>query len=149
MRLANVIDRCTVKTVTVAPTLCLAETARAMYAAEAAAILVMENDVLKGVLTAADICRSVTMANTDNPGWSGRAATALSKKLPLVTAEEKVNQVIAIMTTADIDYLPVVVEGTTQVISRSRLLGIQNAFLYDEVQHLQNYIDALHDAPND
>ena len=149
MRLVDVINSCTVKTVTVAPALYLAKALQAMYAAEAEAILVMENDQLQGVLTAADIFRALIMAKTDILDWNGPTATALGKKQPIITSEEGVTKVIAILTTADVEYVPVIVEGTTLVISRCRLLGIQNAFLYDEVQHLQDYIDALHDAPND
>lgn len=149
MRVADVINGCTVKTVTVAPELSLAAATRAMCSANAGVILVMENNLLQGILTAADIVRALLTANADILDWDSPTATALVKKLPIVTVEEKVTQVIEILTTADIDYLPVSVGDSILVVSRCRLLGIQNAFLYDEVQHLQNYIDALHDAPND
>ncbi len=149
MRLVDVLDSCCVKTVTVAPEVSLAVAARAMHQADAAAAMVMENGKLQGILTAGDILRTLTLASSVNLAWSGPITAALSKGLPNVTVEKKVAQVIEKMTAAGIDYLPVITGLATQVVSLCRLLQAHNTYLHGEVHHLQNYIDALHDAPND
>ena len=149
MRLAEVLDDCAVKSVTVAPQLSLAEAARSMHTVGAAAVLVMDNDLLQGILTAGDILRGLTSARKADLVWNGPVGTVIVKELPIVTMEEKIAQTIEIMTAAGIHYLPVIAEGAIRVVSLCRLLQVQNALLHGEVQHLQNYIDALHDAPND
>lgn len=149
MRLVDVVDSCYVKTVTVAPEVCLAVAARAMHKADAAVAMVMENGKLRGILTAGDILRSLVLANSVNLVWNGPVTAALSKELLTVSTEEKIAQAIEKMTAAEIDYLSVATGFATRVVSLCRLLQAQKAFLHGEVHHLQNYIDALHDAPND
>ncbi|GEM_PF-1624390 len=149
MRLAEVIDNCAVKTVTVASGLCLAAAARAMYKADCATVLIMDNDLFRGILTAGDILRVLTSVESANLVWNGPTTVAPIKELPIVTGQEKVAQVIEIMTAAGIDYLPVHAGGATRVVSLCRLLRAHNTYLHGEVNHLQTYIDALHDAPND
>lgn len=149
MRLAEAFDDCAVKTVTVALQLSLAEAARSMRKFGASAVLVMDNDLLQGILTAGDILRGLTEARKTNLEWNCPVRAAIVKEPPIVTAEEKIAQAIEIMTLTGIEYLPVVVGGDIRVVSLCRLLQKQNALLQGEIQHLQNYIDALHDAPND
>lgn len=149
MRLAEAFDDCAVKTVTVALQLSLAEAARSMRKFGASAVLVMDNDLLQGILTAGDILRGLIEARKTNLEWNCPVMAAIVKEPPIVTAEEKIAQAIEIMTLTGIEYLPVVVGGDIRVVSLCRLLQKQNALLQGEIQHLQNYIDALHDAPND
>lgn len=149
MRLADVLDDCAVKTVTVAPNISLAEAAAAMDKVGAAAVVVMDHDLLQGILTAGDILRGLTSAKTADLLWHGPVGAATVKELPIVAVEEKIAPTIGRMTGAGIDYLPVMAGGAIRVISLCRLLLVENALLHGEVQHLQNYIDALHDAPND
>ncbi len=149
MRLADVLDDCAVKTVTVAQQLCLAEAARAMREVGAAAVLVMDNDLLQGILTAGDILRGLTSTSNADLAWNGPVGTAIVRELPMVAVEAKIAQTIEIMTAAGTHYLPVIAEGALRVVSLCRLLQMQNTLLHGEVQHLQNYIEALHDAPND
>lgn len=149
MRLAEVLDDCAVKTVTAAPQLSLAEAAQSMRKDGAAAVLVMDNDLLQGILTAGDMLHGLTSVVKADLVWNCPVRAAIGKELPPVTVEEKVAQIIEKMTAADMDYLPVVAGDAVRVVSLCRLLQVQNAFLYGELQHLQNYIEALHDAPND
>ena len=46
------------------------------------------------------------------------------------------------------DIMPLLIVLTLPVTLGS-LLRAENALLHDEVRHLQTYINALHDAPND
>ncbi len=149
MRLVDVLDSCCVKTVTVAPEVSLAVAARAMHQADAAAAMVMENGKLQGILTAGDILRTLTLASSVNLAWNGPVTAVLAQELPTVFTDDKIGQVIEKMAAAEIDYLPVITGLATQVVSLCRLLQAQKAFLHGEVDHLQTYIDALHDAPND
>lgn len=70
-------------------------------------------------------------------------------KLVTVSPEELVGQVIARMTETGLDYIQVATAQGFVVVSLSSLLLAENSFLHGEMQHLQKYIDALHDAPND
>jgi CBS domain-containing protein len=149
MRLADVLDSCAVKTVTVGPEVSLAEAARAMHEADAAVAIVLENGGLQGVVTAGDILRGLTSATSPTLAWVGRVTSALPGEPQAVTAEERVGRVIAKMTAAGIDYLPVITKSATFVVALCNLLRAENAYLHGEVRHLQTYIDALHDAPND
>ncbi|KGO34600.1 MAG: CBS domain-containing protein [Desulfoprunum sp.] len=148
MRLAEVIDTCCVKTVTVTLEASLVEAARAMLEAEATAIIV-ENDRFREILTAGDILRRLTMAASPADAWHGPVTAALGEPVATVSGEESVGKAIEMMAAAGIDHQAVAVTQGIVVASLCRLLLAENALLHDEVRHLQNYIDALHDAPND
>ena len=149
MRVEDVLDDCAVKTVTVAPQLSLAEATRLMCKAGAGAVVVMDNDLLQGILTAGDILGGLSSAKTTDLVWNGPVGAAIVKELPIVAVEEKIARPIETMTATGNDYLPVISGGAIRVVSLCRLLLVENALLHGEVQHLQNYIEALHDAPND
>ncbi len=148
MRLSDIIDDCAVKTVTVVPGLSLASAARAMHLSDATAIIV-ENDRFQGILTAGDILRFLASATSPIEAWQGPVSTALGKESASATPEEPVGRVIEKMMVVGRDHLPVVVAQGIIVVSLSNVLLTENAQLHGEVYHLQNYIDALHDAPND
>jgi len=148
MRLADVIDDGAVKTVTVVPGLCLAEAARAMHGNDATAIIV-DNGRFQGILTAGDILRFLTSATSPIQAWQGPASAALGEESATAAPEEPVGRAIEKMIAARRDHLPVVAAQGIVVVSLSNLLLAENAHLHGEVHHLQNYIDALHDAPND
>ncbi len=149
MRLADVLDSCGARAVTVAPGTSLAEAAEAMHRAGATAALVVEDDRLRGLLTLGDFLRLLTTAPSPAAAWTNPVTAALSGEPGPATAEEKVGLTITRMTEAGIDHLPVTVAGGFAVVSLCNLLRAENAFLHGEVRHLQTYIDALHDAPND
>jgi CBS domain-containing protein len=148
MRLAEVLDSCCVKIVTVAPDVTLAEAARAMGQAGATAIVVESGSFL-GILTAADILRFLAPAPFPAEVWLGPVAAALGATVTTVPDEEPVGRAIEKMTTAGIDHLAVATNQGIVVVSLCRLVLAENALLRGEVDYLQNYIDALHDAPND
>ena len=75
--------------------------------------------------------------------------TVLSQETKTISPEETVSQAIEKMTAAETGHMFVAAAPETVVVSLLRLLLVENAFLHGEVQHLQTYIDALHDAPND
>lgn len=149
MRLADVLDRCVVRTVTVDPGISLAEAAQAMHRAGAPVLLVVEDQRPRSLLTAGDVLHSLTVAASPLRAWQGTLAAALTEAPKALTSEETVGRTLAGMMAAKIDYLPVTTAEGIVVVSLASLLMAENAFLQGEVHHLQTYIDALHDAPND
>lgn len=148
MRLADILDHCLLPTVIVDPEHSLAESARSMQRTGAPALLVEDQGLMMGLVTAEDIVRALVAAGEINDVWNG-PVRAIVRSLPIIAAEEKLAQVVGTMAAAGISALPVTVSGRTQVVGLCRLLQAQVASLHGEVQHLQTYIDALHDAPND
>ena len=148
MRLAEVLDSCCEKIVIVAPDVTLAEAARAMGQAGAAAIIVVGGG-FQGILTAGDIVRHLPPATFPADAWLGSVAAALGDTVTTVSDEEPVGRAIEKMTSAGIDHLAVATDQGIVVVSLCRLVLAENALLRGEVDYLQNYIDALHDAPND
>jgi CBS domain-containing protein len=149
MRIADVLDSCTVRTVTVNPEVSLAEAALLMHKAGVSVLLVVEGQRPRSLLTKGDILRSLTTAASPVLAWEGPLAATLSEAPRTLTSEETVGLALVGMMEAKIDYLPVMSVRGIVVVSFSNLLLAENAFLHGEVQHLQTYIDALHDAPND
>jgi CBS domain-containing protein len=147
MQLADVLDICTMKAVTVSPDVSLAEAVRAMHRDDAAVIHIEGR--LQGVLTPGDILRFLTLAASPILAWNGPVMAALGDDVEIIPAEEPIHQVIEKMSAAGINHLQVATTTGVAVVSLCRLLLVENAYLHGEVQHLQTYIDALHDAPND
>jgi hypothetical protein len=148
MRLADVLDTCCVPTVTVSAEVSLAQAVQTMFRDHAAAICIEGRP--RDILTAEAILRVLTRTTSPALAWSDPVAGALGEGLMILTKEEPVRRVIEKMLAAGIDHMPVAVSITgTAVVSLCRLLLVESAFLHGEVQHLQTYIDALHDAPND
>jgi len=149
MRLVDVLDICKAKLVEVTPETSLAEASQAMCAAEAAGALIIRPDGRQEILTRADIIRLLTMSASPLGAWQGPVIEAIVDSSEPIDPEMPVGLVIANMGKAGSEYRPVVTERGLVIISLCNLLMAENAFLHSEVQHLQTYIDALHDAPND
>ena len=148
MRLADVLETCCVQTVTVSPEVSLAQAAQTMYRDHAAAICIAGRP--QDMLTADAILRFLTRSASPALAWSGAVTTALGEGALILSEEEPIRRVIEKMLTAGMDHMPVAASKPgTFVVSLCRLLLMESAFLHGEVQHLQTYIDALHDAPND
>lgn len=148
MRLMDVLDRCCVKTVIASPEICMAEATRAMFSDNATVILVA-NERFQGILTAGDILRFLIVSASATDAWQSPVGSALREKAATISSEESVGLAIETMMAAGTDHLPVAAAQGIVIVSLCQLLQAANALLYSEVQHLQNYIDALHDAPND
>jgi CBS domain-containing protein len=147
MRLADVLDICSVKVVRVPPEVSLAEAVRAMHRDNAEIILVEGRPY--SILSGGDIFRLLTSASPPTVAWNGPVTTVPGQEIKTISPEEAVSQVIEKMTAAETGHMFVATAPETVVVSLLRLLLVENAFLHGEVHHLQTYIDALHDAPND
>jgi len=134
--------------VTVGPEVSLAKAAQLLHGNDTAAIIV-DDGRFRGTLTAGDILRILTLAASPAQVWQSPIANALCEKVAAVTPEERVGRAIERMTAAGVNHLPVTTASGTVVVSLCQLLQVANTQLHDELHHLQTYIDALHDAPND
>lgn len=126
----------------------MAEATRAMYGDNAAAILV-GNERFQGILTAGEILCFLAVSASPTDAWQSPVGSVLNDGAVAISSEESVGRAIETMTAAGIDHLAVAGAQGVVVASLCRLLQVANALLHSEVQHLQNYIEALHDAPND
>lgn len=149
MRLVDVLEICAAKLVEVTPATSLAEASQAMCAAEATGALLVRPDGRREILTGEDIIRLLTMSASPLGAWEGPAIEAIADRSEPIDPELPVGLVIANMSEAGLEYKPVVTERGLVIVSLRNLLLAENAFLHREVQHLQLYIDALHDASND
>lgn len=127
----------------------LAETARAMAVGNAAVVLVVDQDRCRGVVTATDLLRAMAMSPTIEQGWQSEVATVMSEDTSPIGQDERLTKVFTLMRDTGRDYLPLSTGNGLTVLSLAKVLMLDNALLRREVDHLQSYIEALHDAPND
>jgi CBS domain-containing protein len=149
MRLADVLDICRAELVEVSAATSLGKAAQAMSMADATGVLVVGDDGLQGVVSRGDIIRLLATAPSSQQAWDGPVTGAITQGPEPINPELPVGVVITTMNEAGWEYMPVVTAQGIVMVSLSNLLLAENSFLYGEVQHLQTYIDVLHDAPND
>jgi CBS domain-containing protein len=149
MLVADALEQVTVAFVQVDGRTSLAETARAMTAGNAAAALVVEDGRYRGMVTATDLLRVLAAAPTVELGWQIEVAMAMSGESSPLSKEERLTTIFTLMRETGRDYLPLSTTGGLTVLSLAKLVMLDNTLLRREVDHLQTYIEALHDAPND
>lgn len=149
MFVADALEQLTVAFVQVDGRTSLAETARAMAADNAAAVLVVDHDRCRSVVTATDMLRALATSPTIELGWQSEVATVMSGDTSPISQTERLTTIFTLMRDTGRDYLPLSTENGLTVLSLAKLLMLDNTLLRREVDHLQTYIEALHDAPND
>lgn len=149
MIVAQALEHLTVPIVTVSGRASLAETARAMNDHGAPVALVRDGERGHGLVSAGDLLRFLATAPTVAKGWASEVALALGSNRPCAAPEERLAAIIERMRQADSDYLLVTNESHPAVLSFAKLVQFDNTLLRREIDHLQTYIEALHDAPND
>ena len=149
MIVAQALEHLTVPAVTVSSRASLAETARAMNDLGAPVALVRDGERCHGLVSASDLLRFLAMAPTVAEGWACAVTLALGNDRPRAATEERLATIIERMDQANSDYLLVTSESGPSVLSFAKLVQFDNTLLRREVDHLQTYIEALHDAPND
>ena len=149
MFVADALEQLTVAFVQVDGRTSLAETARAMAAGNAAAVLVVDQDRCRGVVTATDILRALATSPTIELGWQSEVAKVMSGDTSPISQKERLTAIFTLMRDTGRDYLPLSTGNGLTVLSLAKLLMLDNTLLRREVDHLQTYIEALHDAPND
>lgn len=149
MLIADALEQVTVAFVQVDGRTSLAETARAMTAGNAAAALVVDIGRCRGVVTAADLLRALAAAPTIELGWHSEVTVAMAGESTPIGQEERLTTIFTLMRETGRDYLPLSTVNGLTVLSLAKLMMLDNTLLRREVDHLQTYIEALHDAPND
>lgn len=149
MLVADALEQLTVAFVQVDGRTSLAETARAMAAGNAAAVLVVDQDRCRGVVTATDMLRALATSPTIELGWQSEVAKVMSGDTSPISQKERLTAIFTLMRDTGRDYLPLSTGNGLTVLSLAKLLMLDNTLLRREVDHLQTYIEALHDAPND
>lgn len=149
MIVAQALEHLTVPAVTVSNRATLAETARAMNNKSVPVALVREGEHCHGLVSASDLLRVLAMAPTVAEGWASKVTLALGNDRPRAATEERLATIIERMDQANSDYLLVAGESGPAVLSFAKLVQFDNTLLRREVDHLQTYIEALHNAPND
>jgi CBS domain-containing protein len=149
MFVAAALEHITVPAVRVTSSTSLAETAMMMTAADTDTALVIDDDRCHGLVTAADLLRTLATAPTLEQGWRSEVTRALTSGTPQASGAERLSKVVELMGATNCDYLLLVTEQGPAVLSFVKMLKLDNGLLRRELDHLQTYIEALHDAPND
>jgi CBS domain-containing protein len=149
MLVADALEQITVAFVQIDGRTSLAETARAMAAGHAATVLVVDQDRCRGVATASDLLRALATSPSIERGWQSEVVMAISGGTEPISEDERLTKVLALMRDTGCDYLPLSTGKGLTVLSLAKVLMLENTLLRREVDHLQTYIEALHDAPND
>lgn len=106
---------------------------------EVGSLLVMDGDVLQGIVTERDYARKVIIKGRASD--TTRVAEIMTQEVCTATVEQTVNDCMTIMTNRRIRHLPVVDDGkVVGLISIGDLVQAIIAYQQEEIQHLEQYI---------
>ena len=120
-----------------------------MTAKKAGALIVIESDHPVGIFAERDVFRA--HIKDKSAAFSEiRLKDAMTNKLFAAKTEDEVDSVMSVMIQADIRHLPVMKESKiVGLLTLHDLIEHQIDMLTDELQHLREYIEALHHAGQD
>ena len=120
-----------------------------MAAKKTAALIVTEADHPVGLFAERDVFRA--HIKDKSAAFSEiRLKDAMTHKLVTAKAEDEVGSIMSIMIQADIKHMPVIKENKiVGILTLHDLIEHQIRMLTEELQHLREYIEALHDAVQD
>ena len=102
-------------------------------------LLVMDGDVLKGIVTERDYARKVIVKGRASD--TTRVGEIMTAEVCTATIEQTVNDCMTIMTNRRIRHLPIVVDdNVVGMISIGDLVQAIIADQQEEIQHLEQYI---------
>ncbi len=149
MFVAAALENITVPAVRVTSSTSLVETAMMMTVADTETALVIDDGRCHGLVTATDLLRTLATAPSLEQGWRSEVAQALTDGAPQANGTERLSKVVELMNATNCDYMLIATEQGPAVLSLVKMLKLDNGLLRRELDHLQTYIEALHDAPND
>ena len=120
-----------------------------MNAKKVGALIVTENNQPVGIFAERDVFRFYLR---DKAAALSKIElqNAMTNKLIMADPEDEVSHVIAMMMKSDIKHLPVIEEKKILgILTLNDLIEQQIGSLTDEIHHLKDYIDDLHDAGRD
>jgi len=120
-----------------------------MTAKKAGALIVTEADHPVGIFAERDVFRA--HIRDKSAAFSEiRLKDAMTNRLFTAKTEDDVGSVMSMMIQADIKHLPVIKENKiVGLLTLHDLIEHQIGMLTDELQHLREYIEALHHAQQD
>ena len=120
-----------------------------MIAKKAGALIIIESDHPVGIFAERDVFRA--HIKDKSAAFSEiRLKDAMTNKLFTAKTEDEVGSVMSMMIQADIKHLPVMKESKiVGLLTLHDLIEHQIDMLTDELQHLREYIEALHHAGQD
>jgi CBS domain-containing protein len=120
-----------------------------MNAKKVGALIVTENNQPVGIFAERDVFRFYLRDKTAALSKI-ELQNAMTNKLIMADPEDEVSHVIAMMIKSDIKHLPVIEEKKILgMLTLNDLIEQQIGSLTDEIHHLKDYIDDLHDAGRD
>jgi CBS domain-containing protein len=121
----------------------------AMLQTQATAVMIVDNDEVRGILTRGDLLKDLN--RTVMEGIPARTVKQMmSSKLITVCPDEMVHSAIEKMQRYNVEHLPVIEAGRFVGLLRIRdLLFHQIDLQRREIQHLQEYIQLLQNAEHD
>ncbi|UCD77924.1 MAG: CBS domain-containing protein [Desulfobacterales bacterium] len=113
------------------------------------ALIVTENDQPVGIFAERDVFRFYLREKTTALSEIA-LQNAMTNKLIVAEPEDEVSHVMAIMIKSDIKHLPVIkAKKIVGMLTLNDLIEHQIDSLNQEIHHLKDYIDDLHDAGRD
>ena len=120
-----------------------------MTTKKAGALIVIESDHPVGIFAERDVFRA-HIKDKSAVFSEIRLKDAMTNKLFTAKTEDEVDSVMSVMIQADIRHLPVMKESKiVGLLTLHDLIEHQIDMLTDELQHLREYIEALHHAGQD
>ncbi len=127
----------------------LEEAVTAMTRYGKTAVAVMEGDRLKGILTRSDVLACLE-SGPEQPLAKMRLCQVMTSEPVCGDPRQSLEQALERMEQARIDHLPVVDGGhLVTVLHQRQILQARIELLQESVNHLQEYIERLHDAAQD
>ena len=113
------------------------------------AVAVVEGDRLKGLLTRSDLMGCLD-ACPGVPAGKKAISQVMTRDLVLSDPDASLEQALERMAQLNIEHLPVIADGLLlTVLHEKQLLRHRMAELQAAIDHLQEYIDNLHNAAQD
>ena len=127
----------------------LAEAVTAMARYGKTAVAVVEGDRLKGLLTRSDLIGRLN-SGPGQPAEKKAISQLMTRELALSDPETTLEHALECMAQLNIEHLPVIADGRLlTVLHEKQLLRRRIAVLQAAIDHLQEYIDNLHNAAQD
>jgi CBS domain-containing protein len=138
---ASVLNRKNISPVSVAPACTVVDALRLMAEKNIGSLVVMENEKYLGIITERDYSRKVILKGKNSTETT--VAEIMSVDLPVISALDKIEQCMQLMTEKNIRYLPVMSEGKlTGIISMSDVVKETILAQRETISQLQNYIQS-------
>ncbi len=127
----------------------LAEAVTAMVRYGKTAVVVMEGERLKGLLTRSDLIGCLD-PGPGQPAEKKAVGQVMTRELVFSDPDTSLEHALERMAQSNIEHLPVIADGRfLTVLHEKQILHGRIKILQAAIDHLQEYIDSLHNAAQD